>query len=206
MPESTPPPPFPGFHSRLDGGQPVYLRPIRPEDRFRLEAGLADVSDETLRHRFLAPVRWLSKAQLDYLTEVDHRSHVAWGALDPDHLEKPGLGIARFVRLPKNPTRAEYALTVIDDAQGAGLGTLLFAVLLVRARQEGINALVGYVGRNNERAARWMRQLGASIDPADIEEGASLYVIDTAATSLPQTHAAERLAARLAEVELAFGA
>ena len=81
----------------------------------------------------------LSEAMVRYLTDVDHHDHEAVVALDAATDE--GVGVARYVRDPERPTRAEAAVTVTDDWQGRGLGTLLLELLAVRAREEGVNEL-----------------------------------------------------------------
>jgi GNAT superfamily N-acetyltransferase len=95
--------------------------PICPESRYR---------------RFLSAMPSLSESMVRYLTEIDHHDHEAMIALDEETGE--GTGVARFVRDAKRPASAEVAVTVIDDWQGRGLGTLLLEVLSARAREEGI--------------------------------------------------------------------
>ena len=70
-----------------------------------------------------------------YLTEIDHHDHEAIIALEEESGE--GIGVARYVRNPTHPETAEVAVTVIDEWQGRGLGTLLLEVLGQRARAEG---------------------------------------------------------------------
>ncbi len=120
----------------LADGSQVRLRPVCPTDKRLLAGGLAHLSPESRYRRFLAPIHELSKAQLRYFTEVDHHDHEAIAALDP--VTGEGVGIARFVRLPERPQVAETAVTVVDEWQGRGLGTLLLDALAERARQEGI--------------------------------------------------------------------
>ena len=55
-----------------------------------------------------------------------------------DPVSGRGVGIARFVRLADRPRVAEAAVTVADDWQGLGVGTLLVDALAERARAEGI--------------------------------------------------------------------
>ena len=52
--------------------------------------------------RFLSPKRSLSAAELRFLTEVDHHDHEAIGALSP--ADGRGVGIARYIRAPGDPT------------------------------------------------------------------------------------------------------
>ncbi len=146
----------------LRDGHPVALRPVVAADRDRLAAGFDQLSPDSRRLRFLGSVSSLSDAHLRYLTEVDGRDHVAWGALDLEDPAAPGFGVGRFVRLAESPTTAEFSLTVLDTAQGHGVGQLLLAVLAVVAPGVGVRTLRGVVGRENERMTRWLRRLGAT--------------------------------------------
>lgn len=147
----------------LADGHPVALRPVVPEDRDRLAQGFAELSEESRRLRFLGSVSSLSDATLRYLTEVDHRDHVAWGALDLTDPDAPGFGVGRWIRLADAPDVAEFSVTVLDTAQGLGVGKLLLAVLSVVAEPLGVGALRGVVGRENDRMTAWLRRLGASV-------------------------------------------
>ena len=62
----------------LDGST-VFVRPISPEDKPLLAAGLRQISPETAFRRFLSPKVSFSAAELRYLTEVDQRSHIGLG-------------------------------------------------------------------------------------------------------------------------------
>ena len=144
----------------LRDGRPVALRPVVPEDRARLAEGFDELSQESRRLRFLGSVSTLSEPQLRYLTEVDGHDHVAWGALDLTRPERPGFGVGRFIRLD-DASVAEFSLTVLDTAQGLGVGQLLLAVLAVVAPTVGVETLRGVVGRENDRMSAWMFRLGA---------------------------------------------
>jgi GNAT superfamily N-acetyltransferase len=147
----------------LPDGSPVILRAVTPADREQLREGFDHLSDDSRHFRFLGSVSHLSDLQLDYLTHVDHIDHVAWGALDPAALAFPGLGVGRFIRLRESPAMAEFSLTVVDEAQGRGVGRLLLAMLAFVAPTLDIRTLRGVVGRENERMVTWMRHLGAQI-------------------------------------------
>jgi GNAT superfamily N-acetyltransferase len=75
----------------------------------------------------------LTEGMVRYLTEIDHHDHEAIIALDEQTGE--GIGVARYVRDQERPEVAEVAVTVIDDWQGRGLGTLLLEVISARARE-----------------------------------------------------------------------
>ena len=52
------------------------------------------------------------------------------------------------------------AVTVVDEWQGRGLGTLLLDVLSVRARQEGIRTFTALMLARNEQMMDLFEQLG----------------------------------------------
>jgi GNAT superfamily N-acetyltransferase len=119
----------------LRDGTRIEIRPIRPEDRDELAAGLERLSPKSRYRRFLTPTDELSERELDYLTHVDHRDHEALVARDAD--SGAGVGVARFVRWADDPDAAEFAAAVADDWQGRGVGTLLLDELTKRARRGG---------------------------------------------------------------------
>ena len=145
----------------LRDGRPVALRPVVPEDRDRLLEGFEALSAESRRLRFLGSISSLNDAQLQYLTDVDGRDHVAWGALDLSDHARPGFGVGRFIRLRDEPDVAEFSLTVLDTAQSLGVGQLLLAVLALEAERVEVGVLRGVVGRENDRMTSWLRRLGA---------------------------------------------
>ncbi|MBI4817889.1 MAG: GNAT family N-acetyltransferase [Deltaproteobacteria bacterium] len=123
----------------MNDGTQVHLRLVRPDDKKLLEQGLARMSPESRYFRFFSAKDRLTHAELAYLTELDGENHLAIGAAR--YLEdgtELGLGIARFIRLRERPEVAEAAITVIDEAQGLGLGKLLLTMLVLAARERGI--------------------------------------------------------------------
>lgn len=124
----------------LRDGTRVRLRTIVPSDKERLVAGLARLSPQSRYLRFFTDKERLTEAELRYLTELDGEHHFAIGAsrLDDEGREGEGLGIGRFVTLKDEPTVAEPALAVVDDAQGKGLGRLLLMRLITAAAERGV--------------------------------------------------------------------
>jgi len=151
-----------GFQVRLRDGSSARIRPVRPEDKMRIQCGMKLLSSESRYLRFFNDASELSPELLQYLTEVDQNNHVAWIAIDPSRSGEPGMGIARFIRLSDEPDVAELALTVVDKFQGLGLGAALLNILLVRAEQLDIRTLRALVLPDNYRVIRWMRRLGAT--------------------------------------------
>jgi RimJ/RimL family protein N-acetyltransferase len=146
---------------RLRDGSPVLLRQIRPDDRDQLAEGIARLSPSSRYLRFQRNVETLTDAQLDYLTDVDHHDHEAIVAIDRRHPERPGVGVARYVREPYEPTVAEAAITVADEYHGQGAGTLLLGALAARARAAGIEVFRSYVLDGNVAMLEVFDNLGA---------------------------------------------
>ena len=160
---------------RLADGTPVRTRPLRPEDREKLRNGFARLSPESRYRRFFSAPGTLSEATLDYLTTPDGRDHVAIGAelAAPDADRSYGLGIARFVRLPDEPSAAEAAVAVIDEMQHRGVGRLLLRELILAAHAQGVTTFVCHVLPGNEPVEAMLRDAGA--EPSVLEGGVQTY-------------------------------
>lgn len=150
--------PQPPERVTLKDGREVDIRPIEPTDAETLEEGLEELSDESRYRRFLSPKRGFSRSELEYLTTVDHRAHEALVAHEPgtDH----GLGVARFVKDPLKPDRAEVAIVVVDDWQGRGLGGALLHRLTDRAHEEGVRRFTASVLESNHDVVALLRTVG----------------------------------------------
>ena len=150
-----------GFTLMLQDGEWVDFRPVRQEDRETIQHGMSELSLQSRYFRFFTPIAKLSDAQLQYFTEVDQQNHIAWIALAHDQPGHPGLGIARFIRMKKQPTMAEFAVVVLDSHQQLGLGTILMAVLYRMAGLKGIQTLCGFILPENTVMSHWLTRLGA---------------------------------------------
>jgi RimJ/RimL family protein N-acetyltransferase len=132
---------------------PILFRHIRPDDKGRLAAGLARMSPESRRRRFLMPKPRFSSKELAYLTEIDGFDHVAIVAVsaeDPDVF----YGVARFVRWKDDPEAAEAAIVVADPLQGQGLGRELGRRLADEARERGVKRFTATLLGENRAAHR----------------------------------------------------
>jgi GNAT superfamily N-acetyltransferase len=148
----------------LRDGTPVLLRPILPEDKAELLDGFRRLSPQSRYRRFLSPVDELTEEQLRDLTEVDYVDHFAWVAFGLSAAGRPGIGVARYVRVPGEPEVAEAAVTVVDDYQGRGLGTLLLEALGAVALENGITRFRGYALEENRAILEVLEGLGASTE------------------------------------------
>ena len=126
----------------LRDGSHVRVRQGHRSDKQLLLRGFERLSPESRYRRFLAPMPQLTEAMVRYLTEVDHHDHEAIIALEEETGE--GIGVVRYVRSTEPRAAAEFAVTVIDDWQRRGLGTLLLEVISARAREERITTFTAH--------------------------------------------------------------
>lgn len=145
--------------TRLRDGTPVLVRPVGPQDKALLLDGFRRLSEESRIRRFMAPIKELSEEQLRYLTEIDYVDHFAWAAVLAGRPEV-GLGVGRYIRLKDEPTLAEVAITVVDEYQGKGLGTLLLGMLAATARAAGITKFRAFVLEDNMAMRTLLGELG----------------------------------------------
>jgi len=174
------------FTLKLRDGTPALFRPVTPEDKERLQEGLAMLSPESRYLRFFSPINHLSDEELRFFTEVDQVNHVAWGAINPDAPDLPGLGIGRFVRLKGNLDIAEAAVTVIDRYQRQGLGTILVCLLYLLAADLDVKTIRGAILPQNRFLIDWLHSLGGT---TEYHEGAILVdmPVRTELESVPQS-------------------
>lgn len=177
------------FETTLRNGLRATIRPISAEDKWRLQEGLKALSPESRYRRFFREMDHFSDEQLKYLTEVDSRDHVAWIALLADMTDEPGLGVARWIRIPEEPAVAEAAVTVIDQFQGLGLGSTLMWLLAKSAIEEGITDFRVWALGENHPLLKLLAGFG--IQPRRWESGVAELLIPLPASvdELPSTPA-----------------
>jgi CRP-like cAMP-binding protein len=148
----------------LADGTRLRIRPIRPADRVKLAEGMKRLSPESRRRRFFAAKETLSDASLDFLTQLDYVDHFAWVAVAADEPGQPIVGVGRYIRAPGDTEQAELALTIQDDYQGRGLGSLLLDALVVAAEVNGVERFVALVLRDNVPMCKMLRRAGGKLD------------------------------------------
>ena len=164
----------------LPNGSRVQVRPIAADDKGKLARGLRQLSDESIRKRFLASKPRFTSAELRYLTEVDGFNHIALVAVledDPDQL----VAVARCVRLPDRPETAEMAIVVGDPWQNQGLGRVLATALADAARAVGIRRFAATMLGDNEPARRLMRTFARRLEEGQISGGVREVMVELAA-------------------------
>jgi RimJ/RimL family protein N-acetyltransferase len=161
---SPPPAGHAAVHGELvrlpDGGQ-IVIRPIEPADAHELAVGVRRLTALSRLRSFREPIDDLPAEELAELTAVDHESHEALVAFDP--VTGEGIGVARYVRTPGDPSQAEFACAVLDRWQRRGVGTALVERLAVRARAVGIDRFTALTVVGNEPARRLLARVSDAV-------------------------------------------
>jgi len=157
----------PQWEEVLRDGSRVLIRALRKTDAELERAFIRHLSPESRRLRFLAQISEPSDALIHSLTDL-HPGDLAFVALVHREGEKRGVGISRYSMLADGIT-GECAVTVDDEWQSKGLGTLLMRHLIDVARRHGVHTLISMDTAGNWRMHELANDLGFTCitDPED---------------------------------------
>ena len=113
------------FITKLKDGTSILIRQNDPCIKDCIVQGFDELSAQSKYLRFFVPLKTLSDAQLKNLTDIDNINSVVVTALEIQEHENRCIGLARYSCLDEEPDVAEFALTVIDEFQKRGVGTIL---------------------------------------------------------------------------------
>lgn len=144
-------------------GEPLLLRPIKPEDGTAHVAMFNALAPEDIRYRFFSRMRGLQPAQLARLTQIDYDREMAFIATrrDADGVDET-LGVVRAFAGP-DKLSAEFAVSVRSDLKGMGLGPILMHKLIAYCRSIGIRELTGETLSQNQSMLNLASRCGFAI-------------------------------------------
>jgi RimJ/RimL family protein N-acetyltransferase len=144
----------------LNDGTVLEIRPIRADDRERLQVAHGRLSPESRYRRFLGAKPELTEADARYLADVDGSNHFALVATATVDGERGAIvAVARFVRASDDPTSAEFAIVVGDSFQRHGLAAALIERLAAAATERGITRFRTTMLSGNVAIFRLLEQL-----------------------------------------------
>jgi acetyltransferase len=156
----------------LSDGTQVTLRPIRPQDARLLQEGFKYLSPDTIYYRFLEPIKALTDEQAQQLATLDYQSHMAFVATILENGQERIIAEARYALVgPQEPGAAETAVTVQDDFQKRGLGSLLSNRLIRYAQLKGVKYFTGTIHQSNAPIMRFIRSWGQPVEREIVEPG-----------------------------------
>lgn len=141
----------------------LCFKELEKSDQEIFIAGFKKLSTASVYHRFFGFIKELSKKQLEDLFHTDKKNHVAWTAFDMKDDELVGVGVGRFKRSAINPSEAELALTVIDDYQAKGVGSVLLAIMYYLASKLEIDVFTAIILADNSKLIQRFKSIGAKM-------------------------------------------
>jgi GNAT superfamily N-acetyltransferase len=170
----------------IRGGDRVVLRPIGPADLELDRRFIEALSPASRRFRFLETILTPSDALLNQLTVLDPATDVAIVAVVGEGSRERAVGVGRFSAYAAG-NECEFALTVADDWQQKGLGTVLMARLMDHARARGLTLMHSSDAADNAL----MRKFAAHVHlrhETDPEDATLIrYSVDIAQDQAPAT-------------------
>lgn len=157
-------PEFPRWSETLRDQTHVLIRPITPEDHDEERAFIEALSDDARRYRFLGQVHCPSEEMLERFTHIDYVSDVAFVAVVREDGHEHIVGVSRYATTVDG-SQCECAVTVSDEWQNKGLGTLLMRHLIEVARANGIRRMFSIDSAANVRMGDLARYLGFDVKP-----------------------------------------
>jgi N-acetylglutamate synthase-like GNAT family acetyltransferase len=154
----------------LRDGSRVTIRPLNKDDIGAEREFILRLSPQSRRYRFLSSIASPSEELLQRLTKLDESTEAAFVALTVESGIPREVGVARMCAVGDGS--AEFAVTVRDDWQHKGLGTLLTKYVVEEARQRGVRALFSIDTSDNHLMKEFAKAQGfvREINPKDATE------------------------------------
>jgi acetyltransferase len=142
----------------LKNGAPLTVRPIRPDDEALIVRFHQDLSQETVRQRYLKAVHYEERIAHDRLIRICFNDYDREIALVAIHAQEV-VGVARLTKL-QSGKEASFALVVKDAFQNQGVGSRLMEQLLAVAHAEKIELLAASLLEENFQMQKLLKRLG----------------------------------------------
>lgn len=145
------------------------IRPIRPEDEPLVVEFHRDLSQETVRQRYLKELHYDERVAHERLLRIcfnDYDREIALVAQMKGEKGKAG-EIAGIIRLTKIPgtSDAVFALTVKDKWQHKKIGSKLMEKIMHVAKEEKIKHIAAYMLPENFQMEKLCKRFGFSLHP-----------------------------------------
>lgn len=148
-------------------GSHYLIRPIQANDRERIIALFNHLSPESRYLRFAHAITKLPDDFLDDILQLDfHREMALVAVIQAQTESEEIIGISRYVT-PPNEDGCEFSLSVSDAYTAHGIGTHLMRDLIAHAKENGLQAMVGYVLSKNLKMLHLVSDLGFQISNPD---------------------------------------
>jgi acetyltransferase len=133
----------------LPNGRKLLLRPIRPEDEPPFRAMFAQMTPENLRMRFFSAKKTVNREFAARLTQIDYDREMALVLAEPGPAGTNAIYGCVQINADPDGEKAEYAISLLGDMAGQGLGPMLMRRIIDYSRERGIKEIFGSVLREN---------------------------------------------------------
>jgi RimJ/RimL family protein N-acetyltransferase len=139
----------------------VPIRNLTGRNRRQIAKHMLALSerDRYLRFGYLARDEHVQK----YVDSLDFRRDEVFGVFNR-RLQLIAMAHLAFSRDPKDPSSAEFGVSVSTDARGKGLGTRLFERAVLHARSEGVDMIFIHALSENDAMLKIARKAGAVVE------------------------------------------
>ncbi len=161
------------WHGETNDGEPVLIRPIRPEDEPLMIHFHETLSEQSVYMRYFHMMNLDQRTAHERLTRIcfiDYDREMALVAerTDPETGEKEIMGVGRLSR-GSLTDEAEFSILISDRFQRRCLGTLLLEKLLDVGREEGLHRITASILFENYPMQHISKKLGFALH-RDTEE------------------------------------
>ncbi len=164
-------PDYPRWSETLRDGSHVVIRPINKQDKAAERAFIEALSPGARRMRFLGEVRHPSERLIEQFTDIDYVHDVAFVAVTAEDSREKFIGVSRY-STDESGFNCECAVTVSDEWQQQGLGTLLMQHLIEVARTQGVRRMTSMDSVENAQMQDLAKFLGfvTRADPDNVRQ------------------------------------
>ena len=151
---------------KMNNGEEVLFRPIKPEDEPLWLEMFKGFSEESIRYRFFQVIKDTPHEVRVRYCNIDYDREIA---IVPELTRDGKRRILGVCRLSLEPDRksGELAIIVTDEFQGLGLGTKLADLVLDIAYDMGVEKVYSLMLTDNYRARSLMKRMGFELKFAD---------------------------------------
>jgi len=157
----------------MKNGDPLVIRPIRPEDEPMMVKFHEALSERTVYQRYLQMLHLSQRIAHERLTRICFIDYARQMALVAER-EIPGTGEKQIIAVGRlqgitGATESEFAVVVADEYQKAGLGTELLRRLIEIGRAEGVKVITADILAENSAMQKVSEKLGFKLtrEPGD---------------------------------------
>ncbi|HPT25896.1 MAG TPA: bifunctional acetate--CoA ligase family protein/GNAT family N-acetyltransferase [Bryobacteraceae bacterium] len=157
----------------MKNGDPVTIRPIRPEDEPMMVKFHQALSERTVYQRYLQMLNLSQRIAHERLTRICFIDYARQMALVVER-EVPGTGENQIIAVGRlqgiaGAAESEFAIVVADEYQKTGLGTELLRRLVEIGRAEGVKVITADILAENSAMQKVSEKLGFKLtrEPGD---------------------------------------